>query len=241
MKLSIIIPVYNEERTILRILKKVENARLPKGWDREIIVVDDGSTDHTRKLLKHAAHTARAGVRILLKELNEGKGAALKSGFALAKGDYILIQDADFEYDPREYSLLLAPIIRKETEIVFGSRNMGKKNIPFSTLYFYGGIAVTKIFNVAFGTDLSDIATCYKIFPRPLIPRLIVFPGSDFSFDVIDMTHALAKSGKIVEVPISYTARTRREGKKLCFSHGLKCLRAIWGIYRVGSSKIGRK
>ncbi len=230
MKLSIVIPVFNEERTILEVLDTVRRVHLPDGWEKEIIVVDDGSTDRTRHLLQQADFAQSTDVTILLREKNEGKGAALKLGFSLCTGDYIIIQDADLEYDPKEYSGLIAPITRKEIDIVFGSRNMKRGNTSFNAVYFYGGAALTKVFNLFFGTRLSDITTCYKVFPRSFVPRLAAFPGRGFSFDAIELTYALAKGRSIIEVPITYATRTRKEGKKLKVRHGIKCILSILEI-----------
>lgn len=228
MKLSIIIPCFNEEKTILHTLEKVKHARLPESWEKEIIVVDDGSSDRTREILRNSNDSQ---IQVVYKIKNEGKGAALKAGFSCATGDYILIQDADSEYDPTEYSKLLDPIIQKQADVVFGSRNMRRNNIPFNTIYFYGGLAITKAFNLFFGTKLSDITTCYKVFPHSFISRLVCISGDGFSFDAVDLTYVLvAGGGRVVEVPITYTARTRQEGKKLNWTHGVVCLVSMWKI-----------
>lgn len=227
MKLSIIIPCFNEEKTILYVLEKVKHARLPEGWEKEILVIDDGSFDGTREILRSLKDSE---IQVRYKEKNKGKGSALKLGFSLCTGDYIVVQDADSEYDPEEYPKLLAPIIQNQADVVFGSRNMKKNNIPFSAVYFYGGLGVTKVFNLFFGTRLSDVATCYKVFPRSFVPRLESLKGEDFVFDVIKLTYVLVKGGRVVEVPITYVARTREEGKKLRWIHGVKCLVAIWKI-----------
>lgn len=227
MKLSIVIPCFNEEKTILHTLRKVKRVRLLEGWEKEILVVDDGSFDGTQEILRNLEDS---DIQVLYRKKNEGKGAALKAGFSRATGDYILIQDADAEYDPEEYSKLLAPIIQKQADIVFGSRNMGHDNVPFSAVYFYGGLAITKVFNLFFGTKLSDITTCYKVFPRSFAPSLVCMPEKDFVFDAINLTHALVTGGHVVEVPITYVSRTRQEGKKLNWTHGMKCLVAIGRI-----------
>ena len=219
-KLSIIIPCYNEEKTIEEVLERVKLAPLPEGWSKEIIIVDDCSTDRTREIIKKYQNE----LRVVFKEKNQGKGSALKEGFKIVSGDYILIQDADLEYDPRDYLKLLEPIIENKADIVFGSRVLNKNNVSFSQVYFYGGLLISKIFNLLFGTKLTDIATCYKLFPRSLAPKLIYLSSNDFVFDVIELTHQLVLNGRIVEVPISYKARSRKEGKKINWRHGVKCL-----------------
>lgn len=226
MKLSIIIPCFNEEKTIFKIIEKVSLAPLPLGWEREIIVIDDGSTDGTRRFLQDVINT-NFNIKIIQKAKNEGKGAALKMGFSAASGDYIIVQDADVEYDPFQYRKLLTPIIRKEADIVFGSRNLEETNLPSHVLYLYGGLAITAIFNLFFRTQLTDITACYKVFPCSFVPQLLHFPHNNFSYDAIELTYALARGGKIIEVPIRYTGRTKKDGKKLHWSNGFTFLLVI--------------
>ena len=227
-KLSIVIPVYNERVTVKETLERVIAAPLPVDWDREIIIVDDGSTDGTREELKKIGHKAR----IILRDKNGGKGAALKEGFKAAMGDYILIQDADAEYDPSDYSGLLKPIIDNKTEVVFGSRMLGKNSVPLNRIYFYGGLMVTKIFNLLFGTNLTDVATCYKIFPQKFAQGLVGLPSNDFVFDVVELSFFLLRnSKKINEVPIKYDSRDKGEGKKLNWRHGWRCLKRMASLF----------
>ena len=218
-------PVYNEEKTLRQILKKIITVALVE-WEKEIVVVDDGSSDESRKILLEFADK----IKIVCHDHNRGKGAALKTGFKIVTGEYILIQDADLEYDPSEYQKLLLPIEVGQTEVVFGSRILKKNNVPFSQIYFYGGILVTKVFNLFFMRSISDITTCYKVFSRKFVPELISQPSNDFVFDAIELTYVLSKS-TIVEVPIAYQARPKIEGKKLNWQDGLKCvvrIAAIW-------------
>lgn len=229
MKLSIIIPCFNEEKTIKQVLNATCSTLLPPGWDREVIIVDDGSKDGTRDVLR-SLKQIHENVKIIYKDRNEGKGSSLKVGFAAASGDYIIIQDADTEYDPQDYAKLLTPILKKEATIVFGSRILEKNNVPFNMVYFYGGLAVTKIFNLFFRTKLGDITTCYKLFPASIVHDLIYLPSNDFVFDAVELTHVLVQSGKIKEVPIRYTARTKKEGKKLNWKHGVRCFFSILRI-----------
>ncbi len=230
MKLSIIIPCYNEPETIADVVARVVAAPLPEGWEREVIIVDDGSHKQTQETVRALASGV---VQSVFREQNGGKGAAVKDGFRRATGDYVVIQDADAEYDPDEYHILLEPIIKGEARSVFGSRIAGQNNVPFSHIYFYGGLLVARVFNLVYGTKFSDITTCYKIFPRELIPSLLAQQSDDFVFDAVEMTRVIASHGKVIEVPISYKARSREEGKKLNWMHGVRCVIAICSL-RVG-------
>lgn len=227
-KLSIIIPCFNEERTIDKIIPRVESAYLPPGWQKEIIIVDDFSTDGTRgKMSEYSTkHT------VILRGKNEGKGAAVKSGLEKATGDFILIQDADLEYDPGDYQRLITALDKKH-RIVFGSR-LRQKNDYFNLAYLYGSRFLTEVFNLFFGSKITDMTTCYKLFPREVIPSLMTYSENDFVFDAVYLTYELNKfSGNIIEVPISYRPRSRSEGKKVNWRHGLESLLAMIKI-RVG-------
>ncbi len=230
MRLSIIIPCFNEAETIEAVVVRVLASELPSRWDREVIIVDDGSSSPTTDALRRIEQAGHP-VSIHYRNKNGGKGAAVKDGLRRATGDYILIQDADLEYDPREYGILLAPVSETETVSVFGTRM--KNNVPYSRVYFYGGLLVTKIYNTLFGTNLSDIASCYKVFSVEYVPHLLESSHDDFVFDAVDLTHALVTAGRIVEVPISYIARSKKTGKKLNWSHGLDIVVAIF-LTRLG-------
>lgn len=233
MKLSIIIPCYNEAATVEAVVTRVQDVSLPTGWDREILVVDDGSGSDTREALQRIT-LASSAVRVITRPINGGKGRAVKDGLSETTGDYIIIQDADLEYDPNDYSRLLAPIIAGETEVVFGSRNLSDNNSPGRAMYFWGGQLVTWCFNIAFGTRLSDITTCYKMFPRKLVPELLAQPSDDFVFDAIELSRVLTR-GKVIEIPIRYAARTEKQGKKLRAIHG------VWCIERLVELRLGAK
>lgn len=232
MKLSIIIPCFNEAGMIEGTVERVQRAPLPVDWDREMIIVDDGSDAATRAVLERISRSSPKTL-VIHKEKNEGKGAAVKTGLAAATGDFLLIQDADDEYDPNDYQALLSPIIEGRADSVFGSRTLKQNNVPYSALFFHGGVLVSKLFNILFGTRLSDIATCYKVFPRRFVPALRASPHDDFVFDAVDLTYTLAKGGRVVEVPIRYKARSAKEGKKLNLGAGIEIVLAI-ALMRIG-------
>jgi len=218
MKISIIIPIYNEKETLLKILKKVEGADT-LGLEKEIILVDDGSTDGTLDILK----TLENGYQIIYHEKNLGKGAAIKNGFRAATGDFILIQDADLEYNPQNYPQLLRPILENKADVVFGSRNLQKN--PTDNFSFYLGRRITNLFlNILCGSKLTDYWTCYKVFKAPIVKSLELECNR---FDVeVEMTVKIIKRGyKIVEVPIDYLPRSISAGKKIKPQDGLI---AIW-------------
>jgi glycosyltransferase involved in cell wall biosynthesis len=223
MKVSIIIPVYNERATIIEILKRVQAVKL--GIDREIVVVDDCSGDGTRDIL---AGLKRKNVKVVFHEVNRGKGAALRTGFERATGDIVLIQDADLEYDPREYPALLAPILDGRADVVYGSRFLGG---PHRVLFFWhsvGNRMLTTFSNMTTNLNLTDMETCYKVFRREVLSR-IKLRSERFGFEP-EITVKLAKLGcRIYEVPISYAGRDYSEGKKIGWKDGLA---AIFHILR---------
>ncbi|MBI2042729.1 MAG: glycosyltransferase family 2 protein, partial [Candidatus Nealsonbacteria bacterium] len=165
-KISIIIPVYNERKTLEEIIAKVEAAPV-LGLDKEIVLVDDGSTDGTRDILRkfEARH------HIVYHQKNQGKGAALRTGFMEATGDIVLIQDADFEYDPGEFPKLLQPILENKADIVYGSRNL-QRNPRFRRSYYWGSIIISKMTNLFYGCHLTDVYTCYKAFKTPILKKM---------------------------------------------------------------------
>lgn len=215
-KLSIIIPVYNEETYIARSLENVVNAKIP-GWEKEIIAVNDGSTDNTLNLLKRFSQN-NSKLVIISYSNRLGKGAALKKGIAQATGDFVIIQDADLEYDPNDYLAILSRYENEDVNIVYGSRILGAKifhNYNANFLFYLGGITLTKIFNYFFDTKLTDLPTCYKSWRNNLSDELLKYCRTDgFEFEV-ELTVFLAKKSKIIEVPIHYYPRTVSHGKKI--------------------------
>lgn len=222
LKLSILIPCYNEPDTVGSVIESVSMVPLPPHWEREIIVIDDGSNAETKTALRNALH-AYPSVRVLTRSENGGKGAALKTGFRAASGDYLVIQDADKEYEPADIATMLTYITPEKETVVFGSRNLSDNNVPGRFFYYWGGRAVNTLFNIAFGTSLTDLTTCYKLFPRSYLAELEKQPSNDFVFDAIELSRVIARNG-VVEVPIRYRARNTAHGKKLRASDGIRCI-----------------
>lgn len=223
--LSVIVPVYNEVRTIDLILRRI----LASPFNLEIIVVDDGSTDGTVQILEGTYSDCGNNVRIISHSKNAGKGAAIRTGIKHATGDFVIIQDADLEYDPREYSILLAPLIDGRADVVFGSRFLGGG--PHRVCFFWHRVAnglLTNYSNIMTNLNLTDMEACYKVFRRAVI-QSITLRSNRFDFEP-EVTAKVAKMGcRIYEVPISYSGRDYAEGKKI----GLKdAFGAAWAITR---------
>jgi glycosyltransferase involved in cell wall biosynthesis len=216
MKISVVIPVYNERNTILTILDKVRKQDL----DKEIIIVDDGSNDGTREILNNLDFPE---VRIFFHEKNLGKGAALATGFEKARGDIIIVQDADLEYNPDEYKSLIQPILDDRADVVYGARFLGG---PHRVLYFwhyFGNKFLTLITNVLFNINLNDMETCYKVFRKSALEGVEI-RSRRFGFEP-EITARMAKAKhRIYEVPISYFGRTYEEGKKITWKDGFIAL-----------------
>ncbi len=229
MIISIVMPVYNEENTIQAILEKVKNVELP--FNKEIIIVDDCSTDKTRDILKGIESSRSNNIKIVYHEVNQGKGAALKTGFAEANGDIVIIQDADLEYDPDEYSKLINPIIDGKADVVYGSRFKGEG--PHRVLYFWhyvGNRFLTLMSNIFTNLNLSDMETCYKVFKKEIISQVDI-KEKRFGFEP-EITAKIAKLDcRIYEVGISDSGRTYAEGKKINWKDGV---RALWCIFKYG-------
>lgn len=212
MKLSIIVPVYNEAKTILEIIEKIQNVNLQAGVSKEIIIVNDGSTDGTTEKLR-SLESSHPGIMILSQTPNQGKTAAVKFGIAKASGDFILIQDADMEYDPQHYPLLLEPLLRGWADVVYGSRFKG--HIRGMTLINRIANEISnKTINILYGTHLTDLHTCFKVFKNHVLKRIEIV-SENFTFDTEISVKLLASGYSIYEVPIDYTARKHSEGKKI--------------------------
>jgi glycosyltransferase involved in cell wall biosynthesis len=227
MMISVVIPVYNEKGTVLELLRRVEAVEVP-GLSREIVLVDDFSTDGTRELLRKEVE-ARPGVRVLYHDRNRGKGAALRTGIATTAGDIVLIQDADLEYDPREYPKLLAPILDGRADVVYGSRFSGSE--AKRVLFFWHSVGnrfLTTLSNMFTNLNLTDMETCYKVF-RGDILRGIRIEEDRFGFEP-EVTAKIARLRcRIYEVGIGYSGRTYAEGKKINWKDGV---RALWCILK---------
>ncbi len=225
-RLSVIVPVYNERQTLSELLSRVERA---EPADKEIVVVDDGSTDGSRDLL--SAYESRPGYQVLYQEKNAGKGAALRRGFAAARGRIVIIQDADLEYDPAEYGKLIAPIESGAADAVFGSRFLGGSHRVLFFWHYVGNRLITLLSNVLTNLNLTDMETCYKAVRRDLLVKFEL-RCDRFGFEP-EVTAKLAHAGaRIYEVPISYHGRTYQEGKKITWRDGLAAL--YWIVrYRI--------
>jgi len=221
MKLSVVVPIFNERQTIAEVVARVRRAL--EGRDAEIVVVDDGSTDGSLEVLR-----SLAGIRLIEHGRNQGKGAALRSGFAAATGDVVIVQDADLEYDPRDYPKLLEPIEDGRADVVFGSRFLGG---PHRVLFFWHYMAnkfLTALSNMFTNLNLSDMETGYKVFRKPVLEKIHI-RCDRFNFEP-EITAKVAKAGwRVYEVPISYSGRTYDEGKKISARDGLA---ALWAIIK---------
>lgn len=217
MKISVLIPVYNEAKTILEIIKRVEAV----GLAEEIIVVDDGSSDGTAEILKQISGKE---YKIVFKEHNTGKGSAIKEGLKFVTGDIVIIQDADLEYNPKDYPTLIEPIISGKADIVYGSRwlNRKLKEIPLN-IYKFGRWFITVLTNILYGIKITDEPCGYKVFKTKIIKNIsLECEGFEFCSEIT--VKAIRSGYKIYEVAISYSPRTVSEGKKITYLDGLKAI-----------------
>ena len=221
MQISVVIPVYNEVSTIREIVARVQAVDLKK----EIIIVNDGSTDGTREQLQEIA-LSQENVKVLYHDHNQGKGAALRTGFESAIGDIVIIQDADLEYDPREYPILLEPILDGRADVVYGSRFLGGPHRVLFFWHYLGNKFLTLLSNALTNLNLTDMETCYKVFKREVLND-IKLKSDRFGFEP-EFTAKIAKKGvRIYETPISYSGRTYAKGKKIGWKDGVKAIVAI--------------
>jgi glycosyltransferase involved in cell wall biosynthesis len=223
MKISIVIPAYNEASTIEETLKRVY--RVP--YDKEIIVVDDGSTDGTRDLLQQSQLISSMGIRVLLHKKNQGKGAALRTGFKAVGGDVVIIQDADLEQDPDEYQKLLEPIANGTADVVYGSRFLSGTYRSSSFLQIAANRLLTSLSNAILGARLSDMETGYKIFTRKVLDGLTI-RSDRFGFEPEFTAKVVKRRFRIIEVPVTYNPRTHAQGKKINWKDGVKAIVAIF-------------
>lgn len=226
-KLSIVVPVYNESRTITDVIGRIKKSIAQQKLDAEIIVVNDGSKDNSAEIIKTIT-----GIVFVNKEKNGGKGSAVKAGFEIAKGDILLIQDADLEYNPDDYSAVIAPILKGETEVTMGSRFLkekpvffGKRKSPYLAHYI-GNRLIIWLTNLLYSNNATDYEGCYKAFTAQVI-RSIPIRSNGFEYDNELICKILRKGYKIMEVPIEYHPRSYESGKKITWRHGMRMLWAI--------------
>jgi glycosyltransferase involved in cell wall biosynthesis len=231
MKLSIVMPVYNERATIEQIIDQVRAVDV--GIERELVIVDDASTDGTRELLAQR-FSGDSVVRVFSHERNRGKGAAVRTGIEQATGDVVLIQDADLEYDPNDYRELLRPIVEEQAQVVYGSRFLGRRHrllgrerVAFP-LQYLGNRFLSMLTNLLYRSSLTDMETCYKAIARPVLQGLDL-RANKFDFEPEVTAKILRRGHRITEVPIRYRPRTYREGKKISWRDGA---RAVWTLFK---------
>ena len=222
MKLSVIIPVYNEKKTLSELICRVEAVKLEK----EIIIVDDASTDGTRDLLKK--YEGQERFKVIYQSKNAGKGSALRAGFDKAEGEIIIVQDGDLEYDPKEYPLLLEPILDGRADVVYGSRFLGGTHRVFFFWHYVGNKILTTLSNMCTNLCLTDMETGYKVFRRTVLDSFIL-KCNRFGFEPEFTSKVARHAFRVYEVPISYSGRGYEEGKKIDWKDGVA---ALWFIFR---------
>jgi len=221
-KLSVLVPVFNERNTVVEVLRRIRAVEIP--LEREIVVVDDGSTDGTRDVLRQLGDST---VKVVMHPVNRGKGAAIRTALENASGDLVLIQDADLEYDPDDWNKLLLPVLKGKAQVVYGSRFTGeRRNMLFT--HWVGNRFLSLVTNVLYNTTLSDMETCYKLIDRDLL-KGITIRADRFDLEP-EITAKLLRQGvRIYEVPISYTGRDYEEGKKITWRDGAV---ALWTLVK---------
>lgn len=222
MKLSVVIPVFNEQASLRDVVQRVEGV----DYDKEIILVDDGSTDGSRAILEE--YKGREGYHVLFHARNRGKGAALRTGFACATGDVIIIQDADLEYNPKDYAVLLEPILDGRADVVYGSRFLGGPHRVLFYWHYVGNKFLTTLSNMLTNLNLTDMETGYKVFSKKVIDS-INLKCDRFGFEPEITSKIARRNFRIYEVPISYSGRDYSEGKKITWKDGMA---ALWFIFR---------
>ena len=220
--LSVLIPVYNERATVAELLRRVEAVQLPVG--KQIVLVDDGSTDGTRDIL--AGFKGRATV--VLHERNRGKGAAIRTALAHATGDFVIVQDADLEYDPADYPAVLGPLLDGRADAVYGSRFLGGPHRVLLFWHYFGNLVFTLLTNVLYDINLTDMGTCYKAFRTDLL-KAMPLRSERFGIEAEITAKACKRRLRLYEVPISYSGRTYAEGKKITWKDGFAYL---WCLLR---------
>lgn len=224
--LSIVIPVYNENRLLPEVLRQVEAVTLPDGLQRQIVLIDDCSTDGTTQILRKMAQE-RPDYKVVFHEVNRGKGAALRTGFQHATGDIVLIQDADLEYDPRDYPRLLLPILEGRADVVYGSRFAGETHRVLNYHHFLGNKILTRLSNLFTGLYLTDMECCYKVFKREVLERFTIQEARFGVEPEITAKLARMKDIRIYETPVGYNGRSHDEGKKINWKDGVSAIRCI--------------
>jgi glycosyltransferase involved in cell wall biosynthesis len=218
--LSVIVPVFNERATVAEVIRRIRAVELPV--EIEVIVVDDGSSDGTDKVLTAVGDST---VRVINHEQNRGKGAAIRTGMASVRGDLVLVQDADLEYDPADWSRLLDPILRGKAQVVYGSRFTGERK-NMMPLHWMGNRFLSLVTNVLYSSTLSDMETCYKLFDRRVLEGITI-KSDKFDFEPEITAKVLRRGYRIYEVPISYAGREVDEGKKITWRDGFGALKAL--------------